>query len=199
MLQYILTESPRYSVAELCQMAIEGGCGWISLRLPEMTDDEVRAAIEPDVIEMCRQAGIFLTVDDRPELARELGLHGVRFTVGSPAAQAASPAQLRDELGPEAVIGIVCADPSAAPAMVAADIDYICTPASFDSDRRREFIAAVRALDVAIPIVAQGDISADNAADYLAEGSNGLAVGRNITDAPDPVEAVAAIIAAISC
>lgn len=199
MLQYILTESPRYSVAEQCQMAIEGGCSWIDLRLPDMTDDEVRAAIDPEAIEMCRQAGIFLTVDDRPELARELGLHGVRFTATGPAAQAASPAQLRDELGPEAVIGFVCADPSAAPAMAAADIDYICTPASFDSERRREFIAAVRALDVAIPIVAQGDITADNAADYLAEGFNGLAVGRYITDAPDPVEAVAAIIAAISC
>lgn len=199
MLQYILTESPRYSVAEQCQMAIEGGCGWIDLRLPDMTDDEVRAAIEPEAIEMCRQAGIFLTVDDRPELARELGLHGVRFTAGGPAAQSATPAQLRDELGPEAVIGIVCADPSAAPAMAAADIDYICTPASFDSDRRREFIAAVRALDVAIPIVAQGDITADNAADYIAEGFNGFAVSKYITDAPDPVEAVAAIIAAISC
>ena len=33
MLQYILTESNRYSVAELAQMAKEGGCQWISLSL----------------------------------------------------------------------------------------------------------------------------------------------------------------------
>jgi len=40
MLQYILTQSERYSAAELAQMAIEGGCGWITLHLPDMTDDD---------------------------------------------------------------------------------------------------------------------------------------------------------------
>ena len=197
MLQYILTESPRYSVAELCQMAIEGGCGWIDLHLPDMSDAEVRAAIEPDAIEMCRQSGIFLTVDDRPELARDLGLHGVRYTAAATPAAAASPAALREELGPEAVIGIVTSDPSAVPAMAAADIDYICTPPSFDSDRRRGFIAAVRALGAEIPVVAQGDITPDNAAGFLAEGFSGIAVGSYITDAADPVAAVASLMAAI--
>lgn len=197
MLQYILTESQRFSVAELCQMAIEGGCGWIDLHLPELTDADIRTAIEPEAIEMCRQAGVFLTVDDRPGLARELGLHGVRFTSAAGPDGVISPATARGDLGPEAVIGFVTADPSAAPAMAEADIDYICTPASMDAGRRREFIAAVRSCGCSIPVVAQGDITPDNAAAILAEGFSGLAVGKYITDAPDPVGAVADLLAAI--
>lgn len=86
MLQYILTESSRYSVAELAQMAIEGGCGWIDLHLPSLSDTELRELLAPDIIGMCREAGVFLTIDDREAVARELGLHGVRYTLqGAPA------------------------------------------------------------------------------------------------------------------
>ena len=41
MLQYILSHSERFSAAELAQMAIEGGCDWICVRMPELTDDEL--------------------------------------------------------------------------------------------------------------------------------------------------------------
>lgn len=197
MIQYILTESSRYSVAELAQMVIEGGCGWIDLHMPDLSDDELRRLLVPDVVELCRESGVFLTIDDRPELARELGLHGVRFTCGSlPANIPQSPAGLRDMMGPEAVIGIETADPSAIPDMVSADIDYVCTPASFDEDDRRRFIEAVRSSGVSIPIVAQGDITAENAVRILSEGFSGLAVGRFVTMASDPVQAMESLIKA---
>lgn len=198
MLQYILTQSGKYTVAELAQMAVEGGCTWISLRLPAMTDDEVKAAVLPDVVEMCREQGVFLTIDDRPALARELGLHGVRLSMEFfSAAPGATPASMRDELGPEAVIGIECADPSAVPGMAAADIDFVSVPASFDSDRRRRFVEAVRGAGSTMPLVAQGDFMSDDVAAVMAEGFNGIAVGAPITDAEDPVTATGAIIQAL--
>lgn len=199
MLQYILTRTDRYPVAELAQMAVEGGCMWISLRLPGMTDDEVKAAVVPDVMEMCREQGVILTVDDRPSLARELGLHGVRlsmeFFASSPSA---TPASMREELGPEAVIGIECADPSAVPGMAAADIDFVSVPASFDAERRRRFVEAVRASGQPMPLVAQGDFMSDDVAAVMAEGFNGIAVGPPITEAEDPVTATGAIMQALA-
>lgn len=191
MLQYILTESDRYTIGELAQMAIEGGCMWISLHLPRLSDAEVRAQVAPDVVDMCREASVFLTVDDRPELARELGLHGVRISAEYLAANAgASAMSLRDGLGPEAVIGIETADASAIPALMAADIDFVTLPASFDADRRCAFTSAARESGAVIPIVAQGDFTPAEAREAIDGGCNGVAVGRSITDAPDPVVAM---------
>lgn len=191
MLQYILTESNRFSTGELAQMAIEGGCLWISLHLPGLSDEEIRALVAPDVVDMCREASVFLTVDDRPALARELGLHGVRISAEYLAANPGMSAMsLRDDLGPEAVIGIETADPSAVPALTAADIDFVTLPAGFGADARRAFTAALRQSGAQMPVVAQGRFTADEAREAMADGCNGVAVGHSITDAPDPVVAM---------
>lgn len=199
MLQYILTESDRYPVAELAQMAIEGGCMWISLHLPAMSDESIREILVPDVIDMCRQAGVFLTIDDRPGLARELGLHGVRLSRGYFTANpGATPASMRDEMGPEAVIGIETVDASAVPAMVPADIDFVTVPASVGDERMRAFVQAVRGAAIEIPLVAEGDFDTEDILGVLADGFSGLAIGSPVTDAEDPVTAVGSILDAIS-
>lgn len=193
MIQYILKENDRYSIAEQAQMAIEGGCGWINLHLPGLDEPALRDVLTPELIDMCRDAGVFLTIDDCPDVARDMGLHGVRYTsVGSPSAS--SPAQMREQLGPEAIIGIETADPSSTPAMAAADIDFVCMPAHFDSAQRRRFAETVRSLGVMLPIVAQGDVTADTIKDFLTEGASGVAVSDFITTADDPVAAMAALL-----
>lgn len=200
MLQYILTPDERYSAGELAQMAIEGGCGWISINAPELSDEQLREALAPDVVEMCREAGVFLTLDDRPELARELGLHGVRlsreFLFAHPAQ---TPMALREELGPEAVIGVETSDPSVVPGLLPADIDFVTLPADFDSEARRGFVNRLKELDVAIPVVASGDFTPEKACEAIADGCRGVAVGSAITGAPDPVVATAALINALAC
>lgn len=199
MLQYILTPSSQYSIAELAQMAVEGGCLWISLCLPDLSDEEIKAAVAPDVIDMCREAAVFLTLDDRPELARELGLHGVRlsrkFLSANPSQ---SPMALRDELGPEAVIGVETADPTSVPSLLPADIDFVTLPEGFTSEQRRKFTAKIKELGLAMPVVAQGDFTPAEAQQAIKDGCNGVAVGRSITDAQDPVTATGAILFAIS-
>ena len=199
MLQYILSESERFSVGELTQMAIEGGCLWINLSLPNVDSAQIRTMLVPDVIAMCRESGTILTIDDRPELARDLGLHGVRFTakyfVANPTT---SPVQLRELLGPEAIIGVETADVSSLNAIVNADADFICLPANLTLIECRQFIDNAHAQNVAIPIVAQGNINADNVAQYLSEGFSGIAIERQITDAEDPTQELAKILNAIS-
>ena len=199
MLQYILTQSARYSAAELAQMAIEGGCGWITLHLPDMTDDDIKAMLAEGITEMCREYGTFLTIDDRPDLAAELGIHGVRLSRRYFAAHPDdTPMGMRERLGPEAVIGIECADPTAVAPLAPADIDFVTIPADFDNDRRRAFVSAVRSGGCTTPIVAEGDFDSDDVGAVLATGVSGLATGRPVTDADDPVAAVGAIIDAIA-
>lgn len=177
MIQYILTSSPEYSVAELAQLAAEKGYGWISLHLPELSDDEFRQAVVPDVIDLCRESGIILTVDDRPDLAREYSLHGVRLSLAFFTSHAgATPASMREELGPEAVIGVECADASAVPGLTAADIDFVTAPASFGAERRTEFVAQVRATGSQMPLVAQGDFTPADVPALLDEGFSGVAL-----------------------
>lgn len=199
MLQYLLTDSAEYSTQELVQMAIEGGCGWIDIHLPELSDEDLRSVLAGDVVDMCREAGVFLVVDDRPELARDLGLHGVRFTLSQlPARRAISPAEARDLLGPEAVIGFETVDPSAVTAMAAADIDFVTAPAWFDADGRRSFAAAVKALGVPVHLVASGNFTPAEAVAQLADGYAGVLIGKPITDAPSPVDAMRSYISALS-
>ena len=188
MLQYVLTESGRYSVGELAQMAVEGGCLWITVHLPEMEDAEIRELLEPDVVELCREASVFLTIDDRPTLARDLGLHGVRlsrdFFLRNRTYTAAS---LREELGPEAVIGIETTDATALPSLVAADVDFVTFPAGMGTEERGKFLHALRSGGFEIATVAECNHSLDEALDAIADGCSGVAVGRQITDSHDPV------------
>lgn len=199
MLQYILKESNRFTVAELAQMAVEGGCGWISLHLPRLTEVEIREAVAGDVVELCREGGVFLTIDDRPEIARDLGLHGVRlsrgFFVTNPGM---SPMGVREDLGPEAVIGVETDDSTMLPALVAADIDFITLPPKTSPQKRQAMIDASKGLPAPIAVVAEGDFSPEEAKEIISAGCSGVAVGSAITDAPDPLAEMLRYIEALS-
>lgn len=185
-LQYNISENDKYSMAELAQMGIEGGCGWINIIPGKMTDDDLRAALVPDVVELCRENGVILTIDDSIELAREFGLHGVRVHAG-PATP--SPAELREELGPEAIIGYVSPDPTAIPSMMAADVDFVATPAHFSAGQRTDFVMAAQKAGYELPIVADGEFTPQAARALYDEGFSAISVGLSISEAPDPVVA----------
>lgn len=185
MLQFIAQTNDRYSVAETVQMAIEGGCRWIQLHLLGLTDEDIKA-MSGDIIDMCRESAAFLTVEDRPELAKELGLHGVHLTDASNR----SAAKVREELGPEAVIGIEVTSAAAIMALRNADIDYVTLPADMAVGEIAEIVSVVRDADISTPIVATGDITPEHALIYLAAGVSGIATGTPIIDAKDPVKEV---------
>ena len=119
MLQYLLTPSEEYSRAELAQMAIEGGCKWIVLPTDGLDDAAVREECS-EIVPLCREAEVILTLTDRPELARELGLHGVYLTGGC----GITPAKVREELGAEAIIGVEVSSAASIKPLEAMDIDY---------------------------------------------------------------------------
>lgn len=194
MLQFICGQSGRYSQSELAQMAIEGGCVWIQLRMPQDADAGYLRDTGADLVTMCREASAFLIFEDMPEQAREMGVHGVHITRGG----LARAVEARDLLGPEAVVGVELATLADIDAAQRADIDYVSLPASMEVERCAELIAAVRAAGLTIPVVATGDIYPEDVEVLLTAGFSGIAVGKAISESDDPVSATEEFLALLA-
>lgn len=192
MLQFIASVNDKYSVAELAQMAIEGGCHWVELDLPGASDDFVRSTTL-ELKDLCLETGTFLTIVDRPEVARETGLHGVQLR----GARAAEAAAVREQLGAEAIIGIEVTRAEDILKVQNLDIDYATLPAGLTVAQVEAIVKTVREAEVNLPIVARGEFTPDEAIEMIVAGASGVAVGSSIADAPDPVEAVTLLIEAL--
>lgn len=193
MLQFITHPSERYSIAEEVQMAIEGGCRWIQLRMKDASDEEVREVAQ-ELIPMCRETDTFLIIDDRVELVNELRVSGVHL-----GKEDMDPMEARELLGPHAIIGVTANTADDIIRFKGKDVDYVgLGPVRFTTTKKklapelgyegvREVMAAVRAAGVELPVVAIGGVTADDVAPLLAAGVSGVAVSGAIINAPDPV------------
>lgn len=194
MLQVIVSQGEKYSLGETAQMAVEAGAGWLLLSLDDMTDEEIRQEAA-DVINLCREAGVILTVKNRVELAEELHLHGVFITDPE-----ISPLQVRQKLGAEAIIGTVIGSPDAAFSMEKADIDYVAL--SKTGADAQAIIEAVRAAGCAIPVVAyrpDTELNDETVQQLLAAGFSGICGGTTLfRNSADPVSALQHILSLLS-
>lgn len=189
MLQIIITPNNNYSLGEMAQMAVEAGALWIQLRVPEMSDEELREA-SADIITLCRESGVILTVEDRIDVARELGPHGVFLHAGG-----ASPFTVRQDLGAEAIIGAEIVSPDAAVTLARADIDYVALPMS--GAHAAEIIDEIHKGGSSIPVVAylpDKELTTQSVSEILADGFNGICSDGKFFDKTDPVAAISAIV-----
>lgn len=194
MLQFITHPSEHYSIAEEAQMAIEGGCRWIQLRMKDASDDEVRQ-VAMEIIPMCRETDTFLIIDDRVELVNELKVSGVHLGKND-----MDPLEAREILGPHAIIGITANTAEDIIRYKGNDVDYVgLGPFRHTTTKKNlspvlgiegytSVISQVRQAGVELPIVAIGGITIDDIDAIMATGVNGIAVSGAIINAPDPVE-----------
>lgn len=192
MLQFIAQQNDRYTVPEIVQMAIEGGCKWVVLRVPELADEQVRE-LAAEVVPLCRETSTILTIENRLELAKELGLHGVALTLDSGISAMAA----REACGPEAIIGVEVGIASAALALEGADIDYVMFPRTMPLDKVGENVEALRNAHGELPVVAQGEFDEAKIGRALELGINGIAVSTEIIDSADPVARTEQLIGAL--
>lgn len=194
MLQFITHPSEHYSIAEEAQMAIEGGCRWIQLRIKDASDDEVRQ-VAMEIIPMCRETETFLIIDDRVELVNELKVSGVHLGKND-----MDPLEAREILGPHAIIGITANTAEDIIRYKGKDVDYVgLGPFRHTTTKKNlspvlsiegyaSVVSQVRQAGVELPIVAIGGITIDDIDAIMATGVNGIAVSGAIINAPDPVE-----------
>lgn len=194
MLQFITNNPDKYSVAEQVQMAIEGGCRWIQLRMKDASDEEVRQ-VALELIPMCQENDTFLIIDDRVELVNELRVSGVHLGKDD-----MDPLKARELLGPHAIIGITANTAGDILKYKGKDVDYVgLGPLRFTTTKKnlspeigidgyKAIVDEVRAAGVELPIVAIGGITLDDVAPIMQTGVNGIAVSSAIVNAVDPVD-----------
>lgn len=177
-----------------------GDVACLQIRLKNVTDDAVRAAVRA-LAPVCHAHDVAVILNDRPDLAAELGCDGVH--VGD---EDAPYAEARRIMGANATVGVTCRT-SRHLAMDLAEqgADYVAFGAFFPSSTKD---AATRAdpeiLEIwsettNVPCVAIGGITVDNCQDLVAAGADFLAVSAGVWGYPEgPAAAVRAFNAAFT-
>jgi thiamine-phosphate pyrophosphorylase len=177
-----------------------GDVAALQIRLKDMPDEIVAAAV--DVLMPIAQArGVAVILNDRPDLAAQLGCDGVHI------GQDDMPlAQARRIVGPDRMIGVTCHD-SLHLAMEAAEggADYVAFGAFFPTTTKDAPTRADPELltgwqqDMLIPCVAIGGITVATAAGIAAAGADFIAVSAGVwSHGEGPAAAVAAFNAEIA-
>ena len=200
MVQFISHYSERYSYLDSIQLALEGGCRWIQLRMKDATDDEVRP-IAVEAQKLCRAYGAKFIIDDRVALVRELGADGVHLGKNDMPIREA-----RQILGPDFIIGGTANTFEDAKAHYEASADYIgCGPFRFTTTKQklapvlglegyRSIISKLREANINIPVVAIGGITKDDIPAILQTGITGIALSGTVLRADDPIAEMKHII-----
>lgn len=195
MLQFITNTDCKMPVADQIFAVIEGGCRWVQIRMKDATDEEIGKVVEA-VKPTCEQKGVFLLLDDRVELAKQLNVGGVHL-----GKEDMPPSKARMILGPAAVIGVTANTIADVLAVSQLDIDYFGF-GPFRETTTKKKLAPVLGLEgmrrlcfeaeenkINIPRVAVGGILPDDVLPLIEAGVNGIAVSGAIAAALDPVTA----------
>ncbi len=202
MLQYITNTDCQVPVDQQVLAVIEGGCKWVQIRMKDASDDEIRKVVET-VMPTCIEKEIFLLLNDRVELAKELNVGGVHLGKDDmPCSKA------RMILGPAAVIGVTANTFADVIAVSNLDIDYYGI-GPFAATSTKKNLAPVLGLEgvrkicfemaekeINIPHVAVGGIKYDDILPLLEAGVNGVAVSGAIAFAKDIVKETEKFVAA---
>ncbi|MEZ5435997.1 MAG: thiamine phosphate synthase [Pseudomonadales bacterium] len=159
------------------QAALAGGCRWVQYR-SKSADAQQRLHEAAQLVELCRAHNASLLINDDVALAKAVGAAGVHL------GQTDMPQlEARRILGAQAIIGITCHN-SLALAQTAQQngADYVAFGRFFSSQTKQSAppadLAVLRAAktQLAIPVVAIGGITLDNAPSVLQAGADMLAV-----------------------
>jgi thiamine-phosphate pyrophosphorylase len=169
--------------------ALQGGdVASFQLRLKHVSDDEIRRAV--DTLRPIVQAnGTAFILNDRPDLAAELGCDGAHIGQEDASYEAARAAL------PEGIVGVTCHD-SRHLAMEAAEAgaDYVAFGAFFPTQTKQPKTSADIELlrwwgeVMVVPSVAIGGITVANAPALIEAGADFLAVSSGVWEHPDGPE-----------
>ena len=177
--------------AEALARALGGGdVACLQIRLKDVDDDAVRRATEM-LMPVAHQHDVAVLINDRPDLAAELGADGTH--VGQ---EDASYAEARRLLGADGIVGVTCHD-SRHLAMEAgeAGADYVAFGAFFATGTKQpKSRATPEILEwwsglFEIPCVAIGGITVQNCPPLVEAGADFLAVVAGVWDYPEGPEA----------
>ncbi len=185
---------PARFAEELKRAFDAGDVASLQLRLKNVADDDIRQAASI-LMPIAQRANVAFILNDRPDLARQLGCDGVH--IGQ---EDAPYSEARAQLGPNAIVGVTCHD-SRHLAMEAAEAgaDYVAFGAFFPTGTKEakthadaEILGWWSELMV-VPCVAIGGITVENAPPLIKAGADFIAVSSGVWSHPNgPAAAVKA-------
>ena len=170
----------------LAQALDAGDVAALQIRLKDAPDDVIAAAADV-IAAICHSRDVAVILNDRPDLALELGCDGVHI------GQEDMPyAQARKLLGPHRMIGVTCHD-SRHLAMEASEAgaDYVAFGAFYPTTTKdpkttaEPEILTIWQETMQTPCVAIGGITVDNCRTLVTAGADFIAVSAGVWAHPD--------------
>lgn len=180
----------KLSHAEQVAHLRDGGARFIQLREKHLSPREFYEAAEA-ALDVARERGVRLIVNDRADIALALGADGVHLGQDD-----LDPAVARRLLGERFIIGYSTHTVAQAIEAARQPIDYIALGPIFDTRTKEnpaptvglEALRRVRdSIDPSVALVAIGGITRDNAATVLDAGADSVALISALLDAPDKI------------
>lgn len=168
------------------EAALAGGASALQYR-NKSASRRLQAEQAAALAQVCRRFGVPLIINDHLDLAIEVDAAGVHLgEEDGPLAQA------RERLGSTKILGASCYTRlDSARRAQAAGADYVAFgsffPSSVKPDAPRASLSLLREArrHLAVPVVAIGGITLQNAPDLIAAGAHGVAVITAVFGAPD--------------
>ena len=199
-LQFITHATERYTYFESAQLALEGGCRWVQLRMKD-TSLEVMQQTALQVQELCKSYNATFILDDQVELAKRIGADGVHLGLKDmPISEA------RCYLGTDFIIGATANQFSELQQHWKDGADYIgCGPFRYTSTKQllspllgiegyRKILQAMESHHCSLPLVAIGGILSSDIQVLKSLGISHIAVSGGILNAPNPQKETQTII-----
>lgn len=183
------------SVPDQVRAAVAAGVGFIQLRDKHASDTEM-AALARALQQITRPAGAVLVINDRVQVATEIGADGLHVGQGD-----GDIAAIRARIGPDMLLGLSIETLEQLGSIPPDSVDYLgvgplrATATKPDAaqplgmDGLARIVAAAR-----LPCVAIGGIKPGDAAPIRQAGAVGIAVVSGISRAPDMQGAARALI-----
>jgi thiamine-phosphate pyrophosphorylase len=186
-------EPQGHELPTLLRAAIAGGVDVVQLREKHMPDEEL-ASVARAARLLCEELGALLVVNDRPWVAREARADGIH--VGQ---DDIPPAEVRELVGPEMLIGLSTHSPEQIDAVDTSLVDYIGvgpiheTPTKPGRAAVGVELISYAAANATLPFFAIGGLDVTNIDAALNAGAARVCVLRAIAAAEDPEQASRAL------
>ncbi len=202
-LQLITQELEDRSHLQQIEMALEGGCQWVQLRIKDKGADEV-LELAAKARAITEKFGATLVINDFPEIAKAVKADGVHLGKND-----AAPKDVRQFLGEDYIIGATANTFYDIQNLVAQPIDYLGVgPYKFTNTKKnlspilglegyKTIVAQCRAAKIEIPMVAIGSVGVSDVQDLLKLGMFGVAVSSAISKSQEPANSTRQLLETI--
>ena len=186
-------------IADVVASAIKGGTTMVQFR--HKSGDIHKVKEEALAIKkILADSSIPFLINDYVEIAAEINADGVHIGQDD-----MTPQKARKIIGDGKILGLTAFTKEHFDHMDPTIIDYVGTGPFFHTLTKpdKEVLGskgfAQLAKDSPVPIVGIGGITADNAAEVMKAGADGVAMMRSISEADDPCKAAQELLKSVSC